>query len=458
MNRPSISSAGYLRFGLILVFAVHVFAQQTAIPPLSPNDVSWLFPPPTKIADLDKLIAVRDLTAPNPGNSTKRDPIWADAIFGQFVAIAASSAAEIANTQNRLGLPRDAQSIDAWFVSGVRIDAGAPGLSPDIRAQFGQSPEIRLIIQPVTRSADGSVTVNDFAGHLIFDFLAGLDDPAQPGCLQRPKPDLVEFNKIVAELAELRTKLASGQLCTNRVATSGALGIHPGLVDPTTAANVRAEMKAFLERHLSAARLNAMALVGVPAEAASPWIFLSMRNFHPGEQPTLPTGGVVPVSSPTLDGTQVSEMLAPGAVPGVVPEPHANNLNKPTCKNAAVPTANIPINNRNGSSTSALFANPPPSVAAVQQVLAVITDPTKSHFFNTDCVSCHTETRRAMVLLNLVNFPGIAPAVLPPGDYTVRNFGWSPAIDGPIQGVVTRRTAAETDAVVGFINSQILNK
>jgi hypothetical protein len=42
--------------------------------------------------------------------------------------------------------------------------------------------------------------------------------------------------------------------------------------------------------------------------------------------------------------------------------------------------------------------------------------------------------------------------------WTVRNFGWSPPIEGPIQGVVTRRTAAETNAVVAFINSQILNK
>jgi hypothetical protein len=48
--------------------------------------------------------------------------------------------------------------------------------------------------------------------------------------------------------------------------------------------------------------------------------------------------------------------------------------------------------------------------------------------------------------------------VLPPGDYTLRNFGWSPAIDGPVQGVVTRRTAAEANAVIAFINSKILNR
>jgi hypothetical protein len=87
----------------------------------------------------------------------------------------------------------------------------------------------------------------------------------------------------------------------------------------------------------------------------------------------------------------------------------------------------------------------------------VIADPTKSHFFNTDCVSCHTETRRARSLLQANNVPGIDPAVLPKTDWTLRNFGWSPPIEGPVQAVATRRTGAETDAVVAFINSQVLN-
>lgn len=442
------------RTGLILAFVASAVAQTPAIPPLSANDVSWLFPPPAKVADLDKLIAVQDLTVPNPQDSTKRDPVWADAVFKQFIGIAASPQAQVATTQSRVGLPADAQSMDAWFVAGVRIDAGAPGLSPDIVAQFGQSPEIRLILQPITRNADGTVTVHDVAGHLIFDFLTGLDTPAQAGCLPRPKPDPVEFKTIVAELAALRTKLANGEM-GNKVTTSGPMGVHPGLVDPTTASNVRVEMKAFLERHISPARLNALALMGTPSGSPAPWIFLAMRNFHAGQLPALPNGGVVPVPGPTLDGTQIAQMLGP---PAVVPAPHTNNLNPITCKNAAVPTANIPIANRKGSSTSQVFANPQPPAATTQKILSLIDDPTKSHFFNTDCISCHTETRRAMAVLQSKSFPGIDPAVLPPGDYTLRNFGWSPAIDGPVQGVVTRRTAAEANAVIAFINSKILNR
>jgi hypothetical protein len=218
-------------------------------------------------------------------------------------------------------------------------------------------------------------------------------------------------------------------------------------------------MKAFLERHISSEQLNAMAIMGVPAGAQAPWIFLSMLKLPPGLVPTLPAGGFVPVHGPALDGQQFAQMLAPvGTIPGVVPAPRANNLSAATCKNAAVSPESLPIANRNGSSTSVLFANPQPSSTATQQILALIADPVKSHFFNTDCVSCHTETRRAMSLLRTTTFPGINSAVLPKGDWTVRNFGWSPPIEGPIQGVVTRRTSAETDAVVKFINSQIVNK
>ena len=41
------------------------------IAPLSANDVSWLFPAPTQAADFANLIAVRDVTTPNPQDPTQ---------------------------------------------------------------------------------------------------------------------------------------------------------------------------------------------------------------------------------------------------------------------------------------------------------------------------------------------------------------------------------------------------
>jgi hypothetical protein len=429
---------------------------QTQTQPLSANDVSWLFPAPKQAEDFAKLIAVRDLTAPNPQDPTKRDRVWSDAAFQQFIGIAASPASAVAGTPNRIGLPSQAQSIDAWFIAGVRIDAGAPGLSDAVIVQYGQSPQIRLIIQPVIRNADGTPTLLDIAGHLIFGFTTGVDAPAQAGCFPRPKPDLAALKAIVAELADLRTKLGQGQLGTNQVVTSGApLGVHPGLLDPTTAQNMRQEMKAFLERHLSSQRLGSMAIMGLPAGAPKPWIFLAMQGVPAGVVPQLPNGGFVPVHGPTLDGQQFAQMLdRVGAPKRVVPTPHPNNLNPITCQHAALQVAGPPLAERKGSSTADVFANP--NISNPSAILDLIADPEKSHFFNTDCVSCHTETRLGMDQLNITNVAGVDPSVLPNGPWNVRNFGWSPPIEGSVQGTVTRRTAAETAAVVKFMNAQLL--
>ena len=429
--------------------------------PLSADDVSLLFPAPTQASDFDRLIAVHDLTSPNPQDATKRDPVWSDAAFQQFLGIAASPAAQVAGTTSRIGLPAEAQSIAAWFVAGVRIDAGAPGLSNEIRDQFGTLPQIRLIIQPVTKNVKGAPVVHDIAGHLIFNFtLAKPNDPPQTECLQRPQPDNDAFNAIVGEIAALRTKFSNGQLGANKVTTAGApLGVHPGLADATTANNLRHEIKSFLEKHLSDSRLAAMAIAGLPSGAPAPWIFLSMLRLPPGVVPALPNGGFVPVHGPTLDGVQFAQMLQPaGKLPRVVPAPHTNNLNPITCRNAAVSATSVPVANRSGVATADVFVNPPPAGDKTKTTLEVIADPTKSHFFNTDCISCHTETRRAMELLNVKAIPGIDTAALPTGPWDIRNFGWAPGPKGQFHATVTRRAAAETEAVVAFINSQVLPK
>lgn len=424
-----------------------------SIAPLSANDVSWLFPAPTSAADLANLIAVRDVSTPNPQDPSKRDPIWPDSVFQQFLTIVNGPQAQVAGTNAQISLPTEARSIDAWFIAAIRIDAGAPGFSSDIRAQYGQLPEIRLIIQPVIKNPDGSPRVLDIAGHLIFDFVTlPPDPPLTADCFPRSQADMSAFMPVVADVAALRTKLNNGQLGPHAVSTTGVpLGVHPGLADPATANNVRNEMLSFLERHISAQRLGSMAIAGLPANAPAPWIFLSILGDRAGH--------FGPAHGPTLDGDQqFAQLLNPaGTNPRVVPEPHTNNLNPITCKNAAVSPTSLPIAQRSGVSTSAAFGTPAPSVDQTKQILDTIADPTKSFFFNTDCVSCHTETRRAMDLLKVTDIQGINPAALPNGQWDVRNFGWSPSAKGP-QPTVTRRTAAETAAVVTFINSELLAK
>jgi hypothetical protein len=420
--------------------------------PLSANDVSWLFPVPTRAADFANLIAIRDVTTPNPQDPTKRDPVWSDSAFQQFLNIVNGPQAQVAGTNAQVGLPAEARSIDAWFIAGIRIDAGAPGLSSDIHAQYGQLPEIRLIIQPIIKNPDGSPKILDVAGHLIFDFIVlPPDPPASTDCFPRFQADMNAFGPVVADVAALRTKLNNGRLGGRAISTVGVpLGIHPGLSDSVTANSVRNEMLSFLERHLSAQRLGSMAIAGLPDNAPAPWIFLSILGDRAGH--------FGPAHGPTLDGAQqFAQMLNPvGTSPRVVPEPHTNNLNPITCKNAAVSAASLPLAQRNGVSTSAAFATPAPSADRTKQILDTIADPTKSFFFNTDCVSCHTETRRAMDLLKVTEIQGINTAALPNGQWDVRNFGWGEAGKAAMQATVTRRTVNETLAVVKFINSELL--
>jgi mono/diheme cytochrome c family protein len=313
------------------------------------------------------------------------------------------------------------------------------------------------------KNADDTVTPLDVTAHLVFNFISGVQPPLKSGCFPRLVPDLAAFKQIVADIASLRSKLRDGQLGNNKIVTAGkALGVHPGLVDQTTRSNVRGEMKAILERHLSSQRLGAMAIMGLPENADEPWIFLSMQAVPPGTVPQLPNGGFVPVHGPVLDGKQFAQLLQPaGANPRVVPQPHTNNLAPITCLNAAVSADALPVKDRKGVATADLSTEPARSAAdkaKVLNVLNTIADPAKSHFFNTDCVSCHTETRRALELLQPRDVPKIAAAPLPNGAWNVRNFGWSPLIEGDAAGSVSRRTAAETKAVVDFINAKLLVK
>src|SRR5277367_5909621 len=464
MDASGIFSLRLARLGLIgalIICSVGAWACKSrprpapVVQPLSANDVSWLFPAPTQAADFANLIAVRDITTPNPQDPTKRDPLWSDAAFQQFLSIADGPAAQAApGATGQIALPKEAQTPDAWFIAGIRIDAGAPGFSSEIRAQYGQLPEIRLIIQPIIKNPGGSPKVLDIAGHLIFDFIAATPDPpAQTDCFPRFVADMNAFGSVASDVAALRTKLSSGQLGAHAVSTAGAaLGVHPGLADPATANAVRDEMLALLERHISAQRLGSMAIAGLPAASPAPWIFLSMLGDHAGH--------FGPAHGPTLDGNvQFAQMLNPaGTNPRVVPEPHTNNLNPITCRNAAVSATSLPLAQRNGVATFTVFATPPPSADQSKQILDTIADPTKSFFFNTDCVSCHTETRRTMELLNVTAIPGINTAALPGGTWDVRNFGWGNAGKAGMQATVTRRTANETAAVVTFINSQLLTK
>jgi hypothetical protein len=437
------------------------------ITPLSVNDVSWLFPVPTS---LDETISIADLFTTSTEGRNASTPVWSEADFTEFYNFVNSDQA--ADAGERLQLPIEARSRDGWYISAVRFDPGAPGLSNDIAEQYGRSPQIRLslhpIVKPVKANTDGTLKVHDFSVHLIFGFWKDKRLPVQGGCLRRPIPDDSAFMAIIRDLADLRSSLASLGAST----AGEELWIHPALSNSNTATFARQRMRALLARHLSPQRLDAMALTGLVRDDPDKpkWIFLSMLKLLPGE--VSKDGGWVRVRGPALDGTHYAEMFDPTNRDNnnVVPLPHTSNLNPVTCRNYAHPNIPPPTNPR-GHSAAKLY--PPPGPELAKEILDTIADPKASHVFNTDCVSCHTETSLALNRFITDPYGQIRDEYQrlkdkygkhnksPPTIFNLRNFGWAPVVDETdrardrVLTTVTRRTEVDTEAVLNEINDRL---
>ena len=306
--------------------------------------------------------------------------------------------------------------------------------------------------------------VHDVAAHVIYSYIAGAE-PVDGCFLRRFEPDRERFGRIVDDALRIKAKLAAGEIGGEAITTDGPLGVHPAAdpdkADGATRTAFRDALAAFLETHLDPSKINAMAIMGLPGgPAPEPWIFLAMARG--------PTGQLVPVPSPAIaqDKLRFAQMLdaRPNARgnPSVSPAVRANNLNPVTCAfempvDPGRPDAPRPPADPKGVSTAELF--PGGDAARMREIVAVVADPARAHFFNTDCVSCHTETRREMDILGTgrVDAP-VDPGVLPTELWNVRNFGWFPPRRGRPLATATRRTAAETEEVVEAINADLRSR
>lgn len=431
-------------FTAIVGFFLIVMGLSVTAAPLDLNDVTWLWPVPANPEGLAATIAVASL------QGTDGKDIWTDEQFADLIKIADSEAAKVGN--NRIGLPSSVRSKSAWRIAAFRVDPTAPGGHEVIRHNFGEKPQIRLILQPVGTEGD-AIEVHDIAVHLVYNFVKRGDGNAE-------LPDRGRFQQIVADLDQLKTQSEA-----NGATTIGRpLGVHPGL--QAEVPGLAQAAHDFLAKHLQAEDLSAMALMGL--DGPEPWIFVAMSKFPPGAE----NFGAVPFLPPQM----LSFREGFGKV---VPTPTVNNLN--------VVPSRIPMpadaKDRRGVATAVLFDDAtialeefavigldadgkPVSDTRIRNrdIPDIIADPTQAHFFNTDCLSCHTETQRRMrfglspgdlAFRRDGEVPAVDPKVLPQDPWNVRNLGWfppSPFIGGgPTVPTVTQRTANETAEVVAFI-------
>ncbi len=185
-------------------------------------------------------------------------------------------------------------------------------------------------------------------------------------------------------------------------------------------------------------------------EPPEPWIFFAMAKQG---------GSFVQVPAPTL-GTNQAQMLSFVDDKNVLPVPATENLGK----GKGVSTAMLFEGGIESKLASPVFGDP--ARPRFQEIPDIIANPERAHFFNTDCVSCHSESARRQILnirtgdalFKYHNPPVISSvdaALLPNDRWNVRNFGWFPTFQGATE-TVTMRTANETAEAVEFINQEYL--
>lgn len=325
-------------------------------------------------------------------------------------------------------------------IVAFRVDPSAPGTAPILTSVFGSVPQIRLILQPVTINDDGVIQVHDLTVHLVFNYIKSFDPPAAEGLPPRAVPDDETFQKIVDDLKSLKQFLAEAN-----VDTAGNLTVHPGFEENVP--GFRDRVLSFLKRHLKNERLSAVAFMGL--DRPEPWIFFAMTHRN----------GEMEMSTHRTLGGKPAQMLTFRGGDHVMPKPMTANIDR-----------------SRGVSTSVLFS---PNAASkfddpvfedtdlprLRDISDIIANPETSHFFNTDCVSCHSESARRKELntgdvdpqFRFQLPPGISGVdseLLPQNKWNVRNLGWFQR--RTVVPTVTMRTANEAAESADFINKKYL--
>jgi hypothetical protein len=417
-------------------FLVSTTQQPSSQTKLDVNDVSFLWPVPTAKEHVARLISSNERTADG-------SEIWPAALFKSVVESAKNtSVQDSAGGQNKINFGQFEKMFlqpDTWKVVAFRVDPSAPGAHPDLIKVFGSVPQIRIILQPVTVEGGGRIRVHDLTAHLVFSYVKGVD-PSPPFV-----PDKEKFGDIVKDLQSLKAAATSVG-----VTTAGSLGVHPAL--KAGVPGFADQVKTFLAKHVSPSRLMAVSFMGL--DPPEPWIFFALSRNSDGTMREAPQ---------KVLGGKHAQMLTFRGGTHVMPVPSPTNV-----------TAG------NGVSTGVLFRNDhaakleDPVLSGLarplhREIPDLVANPQRAQFFNTDCLSCHTESSRRKELklppsderFRFAPPAGISggdEALLPQSQWNVRNFGWfQQRPTDPIAPTVTVRTANEAAESAEFINREYLS-
>lgn len=378
---------------------------------------------------------------PTPAIAVSDGDLWSADNFQRVMAHAAS-----------LGIFTDPEATarEHWHVVGVRFDPCAPGLSDKAIRDVGVCvPQLRLIAQPL----DPFATTIDAATHLVFDL--GVETLASAGGDPEQLRARITTNPVVLQAVDKLRAIKRASVRAGATTAGKPLGVHPGLVAaPDEVGKLVRDLVMTLPKQPSA-----IAFMGLSGPSL-PWVFFSGKVSQ---------GTWTPVTAPVFRDTQTAQQNAqtfnPFASGGAVTPAGRPELSTTPLFVTPVPFFDDADAGIASSGDAGGAPTPPPSPPPLDKRLAFdVENPAIAHFFNTDCVSCHTSSSRTHAL-------GIGDgdeiAARPPApknvtgyvrkeeaqdsDWNVRNFGYvfsKPSVSG--------RALTETIDVVVFVNQRIV--
>jgi len=414
-------------------------AQQTTVR-FDVNDVSFLWPVPTNIADVEQLISMDDKLKDG-------SPIWPVDLFQQVMSMAQTTTIDTTG----ITFPSPAfTNPHTWKVVGIRVNPASLGASDEIISRVGEIPGIRLVVQPVTTDEDGSFKIHDFAAHVVFNFLK----PRNDGQIFPFLPNEDAFRNVVENLKTIKS------LVEAHVQTKGPLDIHPGFKENVP--GFRNAMLDFLGEHLNKSRFQVVSFMGIPSEF-EPWIFFSVAR-RPDSLFALRDIGGFGEQSPTK--VQMLRFVNSTTFE-VIPAPSADAIDGRDLSTALLFVSNAPtlLNNSIFPDKANRFQD-----ATLSNVVDLVANPNHFNTLRTDCVSCHTETtlrnrmrlsqsRMGIAFTRPDNISDVNPSRLPNDLWNVRNFGWGFNFfenTKSFSATITQRAANEAAESADFINRKYL--
>lgn len=421
-----------------LVFLLFCSASQAESPHLDVNDVSFLWPVPNTPQEVSALLSAEL-------KLDSGEDIWPADLFDQVIAGAKTAQVIGADgLAKKISISTAITTRKNWKIAGIRIHPSSLGTSDAHVGMFGSAASLRLIMQPVETKGN-RVIVHDFAAHVVFTFITNPPTSPVPSI-----PDEKAFGGIVDDLRAIKAKLAAAGVDT----TGQKLSVHPGFEGNVP--GFQEDVAALLKKHLKKSRLGVVSFMGI--RTPEPWIFFSMGRGLDGRMATKPVKGNFGSSQKPMAQMFFvrirDNMISPEPV--AVPNDPATLSTAPLFKSNVEQKLGLQaLPGASGENKKIKFRDIPDRIA----------NPDLHHNFNTDCMSCHSEsTRRRDLSLPASKFAfkqpegisGLDENMLPAAEslsWNVRNFGWFPDFfQGKTVATITQRSANEAMASADFIN------